>query len=252
MPVARIAVLLVGAIGFCLIGSRADAVEYRLLVANLYRDSFAHFIAGPIGSGSGELAMPNLEQALDSGRIGPGALLTDRLLRYGWDDLVRSMDAVKVRANIAPAQGGRRWDEAVWDGTPGDRSVWVIGPLATNQQEVYQVAVKGNGDGATLRYYVPYRVTGHPSPQTVVAYPLLFMRFYGDRGGLWARYLSRSVSLADGIGVVVGINDNPSFADWVYFLVEHPPQPATFKAVIGWERRRSSDRSNFEGVNPLP
>ena len=46
---------------------------------------------------------------------------------------------------------------------------------------------------------------------------------------------------------MIGINDNPSFADWVYLVVEHPPKPTTFKAVIGWERRRSSDRSNFEG-----
>ena len=46
---------------------------------------------------------------------------------------------------------------------------------------------------------------------------------------------------------MIGINENPSFADWVYFVVEHPAKPTTFKAVIGWERRRSGDRSNFEG-----
>ena len=60
----------------CLVLSRpaASAEEYRLQVANLYRDSFAHFIDGPIRTGSGELAMPNLERALDSGDISPGAL----------------------------------------------------------------------------------------------------------------------------------------------------------------------------------
>jgi hypothetical protein len=46
---------------------------------------------------------------------------------------------------------------------------------------------------------------------------------------------------------VVGVNDNPSFGDWVYFVVEHPAKPTTFKAVVGWERRRSADRSNFDG-----
>lgn len=250
MLAVRLVLLLLGIVGSCLSIARADGAEYRLQVANLYRDSFAHFIAGPIGSGSGELAMPNLERALDSGDLGRGALLTDRVFRYGWDELVQSMGAVKVRATVSPGEGSRRWDEAVWEGNPGEMSVWVIGPLATNHQEVYQVALKGDGDGSTLRYYVPYRVTAHPKPEPVVAYPLVFLRFYGDRNNLMSRYLSRSVSLADGLAAVVGINDNPTFADWVYFIIEHPSKPTTFKAVIGWERRRSSDRSNFEGVNP--
>ena len=55
------------------------------------------------------------------------------------------------------------------------------------------------------------------------------------------------MSLAEGLAAVIGINENPSFADWVYLVVEHPAKPTTFKAVIGWERRRSGDRSNFEG-----
>jgi hypothetical protein len=231
----------------------ADAVaeEYRLRVANLYRDSFAHFIDGPIRGGDGELAMPSLQRGLDSGEIAPGALLSDRTLRYGWDDLVRSFGAVKVRADIAPWEGHRRWDEAVWQGTPGERSVWVIGQSATHYQEVYHAAVGGGGDGAVLRYYVPYRVTPNPSPQVVVAYPLSLLRFYGDRGVLWDRYLSKSVSLREGVAAIVGINDNPSFADWVYVVVQHPAKPATFDVVMGWDRRRSGDRSNFEGArNP--
>src|SRR5262245_38788803 len=248
MPVVRLALLLLAGAGVCLQVRFVEATEYRLQVANLYRDSFGHFIEGPIRTGSGELAMPNLERALDSGRIDPGALLTDRVFRYGWDDLARSMGAVKVRATIRPGEGERRWDEAQWEGTPGERSVWVIGALSTNHQEVYQVALKGGGDGTTLRYYVPYQVAFRPTPQPVTAYPLVFMRFHGDRGGLWDRYLSQSVSLADGLATVIGVNENPTFIDWVYFIVQHPSQPTTFKSAIGWERRRSADRSNFEGV----
>jgi hypothetical protein len=98
-----------------------------------------------------------------------------------------------------------------------------------------------------LRYYIPYQVTGNPRPSAAVAYALVFLRFYSDHSDLWSRYLSRSVSLTEGLAAVVGINDNPSFADWVYLVVEHPAKPTTFKAVIGWERRRSGDRSNFDG-----
>ena len=84
----------------------ASAEEYRLQVANLYRDSFAHFIDGPIGTGSGELAMPKLERALDSGDISPGALLTDRVFRYGWDEISSAaFGAVKVRATVKSRRG---------------------------------------------------------------------------------------------------------------------------------------------------
>jgi len=248
MPAVLLAFLLLGSVGLSLGASPAVGEEYRLEVANLYRDGFAHFFNGSIGSGSGELAMPQLERALDSGEISPGALLTDRVFRYGWEDLARAFGAVTVRATIKPGEGRRRWDEAVWEGKPGEKSVWVIAPLVTNHQEVYYAALTGKSEGSTLQYYVPYGVTGNPRPQRVVSYPLVFLRFHGDRTSLWSRYLSRSVSLDDGLAAVVGSNDNPSFADWVYFVVEHPPKPTTFKAVIGWERRRSADRSNFEGV----
>ena len=90
MPARPLRLLVaVGLPGLCRLPA-ASAEEYRLQVANLYRDSFAHFIDGPIRTGSGELAMPSLERALDSGEINPGALLTDRVFRYGWDDLVRA------------------------------------------------------------------------------------------------------------------------------------------------------------------
>src|SRR5262245_25465255 len=115
MPRIRLAFLLLASAALSMPISLAEGVEYRLQVANLYRDSFAHFIEGPIGTGSGELAMPGLQRALDSGRIEAGALLTDRVFRYGWDDLARSFGAVKVRATIRPGDGDRRWDEAQWE-----------------------------------------------------------------------------------------------------------------------------------------
>jgi hypothetical protein len=248
MPAVCLFVILLGS--WASLVSRADAEEYRLQVASLYRDSFAHFIDGPIQTGSGELAMPALQRALDTGDINAGALLTDRLFRYGWDDILRGFGAVKVRAVISPGEGRRRWDEAVWEGKPGERSVFVIAASTTNHQEVYQVALNGAAEDSTLRYYVPYKVTGRPRPAPVVAYALVFLRFHADRGDLWTRYLAQSVSLADGLAAVVGINENPSFADWVYFVVEHPAKATTFKAVVGWERRRSADRSNFEGWKP--
>ena len=233
----------------------AGAVEYRLQIANLYRESFVHYFDGPLGTGSGDLVMERLGRDLDAERIPSGALLTDRTFRYGWEALTGSFRAVKVIAEIKPAEGARRWDEVVWLGNPGERSVWVIAPTTTRTQEVLHVALQGApvaaGESPALRYYLPYRVTGSPAPQTAVTYPLDFLRFYEGRGTtLWDRYLSRSTGLGPGIAAVVGESSNPSFADWVYLVIQHPPQPTTFKAVVGWERRRGADRSNLEGASP--
>jgi hypothetical protein len=233
----------------------AGAVEYRLQVANLYRDSFAHYFDGPLGTGSGELAMDRLKQAVDADEVPRGAFLSDRTFRYGWDAVATSFGAVKVITEIKPAEGRQRWDEAVWQGNPGERSVWVIAPTTTRTQEAALLALQGTalagGEPPALRFYIPYRVTGSPMPQTAVSYSLDFLRFHEARGpALWDRYLSRSVGLGQGIAVVVGENPNPSFADWVYIVVQHPPQPTTFKIVVAWERRRGADRSNLEGASP--
>ena len=241
-------------LGLLLVGtSPARAAEYRLQVANLYRDSLAHYFDGPLGTGSGELSMVRLENALDTGDLPAGVVLSDRTFRYAWEAVADSFIAVKVVAEIRPGEGSGRWDEVVWEGKPGERSVWVIAPTTTRTQEVIHVALKGAGVGAgelpQLRYYVPYRISGSPTLETAVTFPLQFLRFYEGKGSvLWARYLSRSVSLGSAIAAVVGENANPTFTDWVYVVVQHPPLPATFKAVVGWHRRRGSDRSNLEGA----
>ncbi len=246
---------LVGLVLILGLAGPAGAVEYRLQVANLYRESFVHYFDGPLGTGSGDLVMERLGRDLDTERIPSGALLSDRTFRYGWEALAGSFRAVKVIAEIRPAEGSRRWDEVVWVGNPGERSVWVIAPTTTRTQEVVHVALHGvpvtAGESPALRHYLPYRVTGSPVPQTAVTYPLDFVRFYEDRGpALWDRYLSRSTGLGQGIAAVVGESSNPSFADWVYIVIQHPPQPSTFKAVVGWERRRGADHSNLEGASP--
>jgi hypothetical protein len=213
--------------------ARAEAVQYRLQVANMYRESFAYYFDGPIGTGSGELVMSQMEKALDEGAIPRGALFSDRTFRYAWDAVAQSFEAVKV----------------ITEGKPGERSVWVIMPGSINYREAAQVALKGAGPEAALRYYIPYKVAISARPETVVGYPLSFLRFYEGRDALlWRRYLSKSLSLAAGVAVVVGANDNESLADWVYIVVEHPPQPTTFKVVVGWDRRRGGDHSNFEGA----
>jgi hypothetical protein len=81
-----------------------------------------------------------------------------------------------------------------------------------------------------------------------VTYPLDVLCCYEDQGpARWDRYLSRSIALGQGIAAVVGENSNPTFVDWVYIVVQHPPRPMTVGAVVGWARRRGADRFNLEG-----
>ncbi len=228
----------------------AAAIEYRLDIASLREESFTHFIDGPIGMGSGELIMARLERALDAGQVGSGARMGDRIPDRFRARAAGSFGAVRVRGEVEAAEGPRQWDEAVWDGKPGERSVWVIATTTTHMQEVKHVAIKGWQPGSALRYYIPYRVTLNPSPESAVVFPLSFIRFYEDRPGLWERYLAKSINLGDGVAVLVGANQTPAFADWVYVIVQHPPQPATFKAVLGWGPRMSGDKSSKEGRDP--
>lgn len=224
----------------------AQAVEYRLQVANLYQSSFAHFLNGRIGRGEGELRMERLERSLDGAAVPSGVFLY-RPFQAAREGLAASLRATPVRAGVSPAEGKRLWDEAVWDGRPGERSVWVIAPSATHDQEVAHLALRGRD---VLRYYVPYGVAATGPPGRAVTVPLQFLQAYEGRSALWDRYLSRAVSPEGGLAVVVGVNQNPSFADWVYIIVVHPAEPSTFKVVVGWDRRRSADASNIEGRWP--
>lgn len=229
------------ALGLCLTASPAFAVEYRLEVASLYREAFAHYFAGPLAAGPGQPVMSRLEKDLDTGGTARAAVLSDRTLRYGWEAVARSFDATKVVAEIRPLESPRRWDDVVWEGKPGERTVWVIAPSARHFEEVYHVAVKGAGPDAGLRYHIPDRVAPHAGPQAVVGYPLSLLRFYEGRQDLWRRYLSKSLDLGNGIAVVVGVSDNPTFPDWAYIVVEQPPTPTTFKVVLGWQRREAPE-----------
>jgi hypothetical protein len=222
-----------------------QAVEYRLQVAHLKELAFASYFEGRIGQGVGELAMTRLQRALEGGTIPRGALLYDRGAEPVTEAAAgfRAIPAVATPGATAPA---RPWQEIVWDGVPGQRTVWVVAPMRTKDQQVAHIALKGSGPA--LRYHIPYTVGFRPTALAAVSYPQVFVRMYAERGTLWDRYLGRHLAPAEGIAAVVGVNDNPTFADWVYIVIDHAPGPTAYAAVVGWDRRRGADRSNLEGV----
>jgi hypothetical protein len=215
----------------------AGAAEYTLQVASLRQDAFRYFIRGAVGSGAGELAMPRLEQALDAGTVGAGVLLYDRNLEPAPRGIATAFAAMPVAPSAQWASGPGQWQSVRWHGGPGQRAVWMLRPASTHDQQVSDLALS-SPDGE-LRYHIPYRVTLFPKPARAVAFPLPFLRFHANSGSLWSRHLSRAVDLRDGLAAVVGVNTTAG--DWVHLVIEPPPTPTPFKAVIGWRRRGASD-----------
>ena len=216
-----------------------QAVEYGLRVANLMNDGFAYFIRGSIGRGEGELSLPQLDRALDAGEVSRGALLYDRDIYPAGEGVARAFGAVAVRPTAYSSSEERGlWKSVRWDGQPGERVVWVVRPAGMFWRRVVHLGL--GGTSPELRYYIPYGVTLSPTPSTAVSYSLTFLRSGEDGAPLWERFLSHGVDPRGGLAAVVGVKSLGS--DWVYLIVEQPPEPTTFRTAIGWARRGVSDR----------
>jgi hypothetical protein len=209
--------------------SPAAAVEYRLRVASLYESAFASFLRpGELGEGASGPGLERLEAALYSGAMPDGVLLWDRVIQAAVEDVAVAHGGVPVRARIRQAgEAEDRWDEAVWDGKPGEVSVWVIRPSSRRPQRVVRLALRGEGP---LRHYEPFSgVSGPRAAATKAGLGLVW--FQEERGAV---PVSRALGLPHGIGVLVAENTDPVFADHVYVIVKHAEGPATYEAVMAW------------------
>ncbi len=235
----------VGLVGVLMTASRAQAVDYRLQVVSMWDSGFNSFVKpGELGDGASGPGLDALVASLDQGDVAKGPLLSDRTVQRARQAVARAYGAVRVRAEITPGGEDKQgWDEVRWDGKSGERSVWVIAPSGRGRpQELYRVVLQGTGP---LRHFTPYAPTnGHKLP--VVKYPLDFLWFHEERGTLWEKYLSRSLDLSQGIGVVAGSNPNPTFPDQVSILVNQAEQPTTYRVILVWRE----PPSNLEAPAP--
>ncbi|HET8576810.1 MAG TPA: hypothetical protein VFO18_06920 [Methylomirabilota bacterium] len=217
----------------------AQAVEYRLEVASLFESGFVSFLKGPseLRDGASGPGLDALEAALDQGAVPRGPLLSDRHALPVKESVARAYGAVAVRAEVKTGGEGKgAWDEVRWDGKPGERTVWLVAPEGRGRpQELYRVALKGTGP---FQHFTPYTVTGGGRLRAV-KYGLNFLWFHEERGDMWSAHLARTLDLGGGIGAAVGENFNATFPDQVYLIVDQPPQPMTFKAVLVWRERQT-------------
>jgi hypothetical protein len=224
-----------GLLGLLLTVSQAQAVEYRLLVVNMWDSAFNAFVKpGELADGASGPGLEELMASLDRGDVPRGPLLNDRTFRWASETVAPAYGAVRVLAEIRPGGEGRpRWDEVRWDGRPGDRSVWVVEPSGRGRpQQLYHVILNAAGPA---RHFLPYAPTNGQRLVTV-RYPLEFLWFHEERGDLWERHLSKSVDLSNGIAVAAGANSNSLFPDVARLLVNQAEQPTTYKAVLIWRQ----------------
>lgn len=211
----------------------AGAVEYRLQVVNLW-DTALYTYAKPseLRDGATGPGLERLVASLDEATIPSGGVLTDRTLRWGSESMARAYATVRVLAEIkAGGDGHPLWDEVRWEGKPGDRSVWFVAASGRGRPErLSRVVLKGNGPP---RQFIPFIPT-KGSLSAAVKYSLSFLSFYEERGTVWERYVSRGLDLREGLGALVGENDNQTFPDLVYLIVDQGAQPTTYKAVLLW------------------
>ena len=220
----------------------AGAVEYRLQLVNLYEGAFSSFMTpGEWADGASGPGLARLESSLDRGEVGRGNLMYDRHLQGAAEGQARAYGGVAVAAVLAMGggDGSGLWDEARWEGRPGEQSVWVVRPSSRLPQELIRTALKGAGP---FRQFQPYAVPSN-TKVAVVRMPLSYIAFGEERGTLWRRDLASRLDLSQGIGAVVGLNDNTSFPDNATLVVTHAAEPTTYKVVLVWRLRDSEQQA---------
>ena len=230
----------VGSLALLLAGAPAQAVEYRLLVANIFDPALTSFVSvSELYDGASGPGLDKMEQALDTGAMGRGVILVQRPLQSVPISIARAWGGVAIAADIL--RGGidtPSWDEVRWQGKPGERSIWIIRSAGNARpQEIFRVTLKGAGP---MRLFQPYTVT-NGNKASALQLPVPLVAFHESHGNVWDKFVAKNLDLRQGLGAVVGLSNNALFPDLAYLIVDQGDAPTTFKAVITW-RDREIDR----------
>ncbi len=217
-------------VSVCLLTLPAWAVEYRLQVANLDFPTFAAYLENSSSPWRGEESMGGLEARLDKMEFPTNALVPGREVQlldqpgYGGRPIL---------ALPLPTKKGESWTTLVWQGEPGDTVAFMVKSEMNGWQEARALATNGGGTLRRLSIGGP-SLFGHPWQQVPeVSYNYIANAV--DRG-TFAPWVAQNAKVIGGISVAVGRADSKFYrSDRVYTLIKLPPEPRTFKLVIGWK-----------------
>ena len=230
----RLAGIGIVSMGLVLLAGTAQAVEYRLFVASIYDTSFTSFVSvSELNYGATGPGLQRIETAISNGEIGWGDMPVGRPLTSVPPSIARAWSGVGVRADII--RGGvdvGRWDEARWEGKPGERSIWLIKATGSYKPQAVQ-RMTLESDGIPVRQYLPYAYTGQ-SRLPVIQVPQPLIAFSEDRGNVWNKWIAPGLDLGQGVGAVVAFSANALNSDLVYLVVQQGDRPTSFRAVISW------------------
>jgi uncharacterized caspase-like protein len=212
--------------------SQPTSIQYHLLVTHIDFSTFAKYLEKAPSGTSGDNVMPRLESRLDRLEFPSAATIPGREIQlltnpgYG-SQTPRSMA-------VAPMSTRESWTTLVWEGNPGDRVAFVVKSEMQAWTEVRAVAANPEGMLRRLSIGGPSLFGG--GSQQVPEVSDDFLANAVERG-TFTSWVNQHAKALNGLSIVVGRGrEGVLSADRVYALMTLPPEPRTFKLVIGWNQ----------------
>ncbi|HEX9899324.1 MAG TPA: hypothetical protein VGC81_08850 [Candidatus Methylomirabilis sp.] len=207
----------------------AWAVEYRLEVTNLDDQVFSSYEGNGTSWWSQNEPMGRLEARLDQQQFSLAAVLPGHHVELLEDPAYGG--TVPTRVSLLPATGRQAWTTYVFDANPGDTVAFVVRTDMIAWQEVMDVAANDNGTFRRLSIGGPGFFGGS---REVPEVSQDFLANAVDRG-TFPQYVAQRAKAVDGMSLVVGEGHDTVYdPDRLYVLLTLPPEPHTFKVVVGW------------------
>ena len=217
-------------------------LEYRLQVANIDDQVFASYEGKGSSFWSQDQPMGRLAARLDDNQFSRAAILPGHHVELLEDPAYGG--TTPTRVSLLPATRYQDWSTFVFDANPGDTVAFVVRTDMYAWQQVEDVAANVNGTLRRLSIGGP-GIFGGSREVPEVSQDLLANA--ADRG-TFPQWVTKNAKSLDGMSFVVGQGNNPSDdPDRLYVLLKLPPEPHTFKVVVGWKDRRNLNQSGGQG-----
>jgi hypothetical protein len=223
-----------------LLGLPTWAVEYRLQVVNLDALTVLAHIDNSGPAPHGEARKSHLEARIDNGGFSAAAALPGRQVQLLQDPRYGGQPPAWLQ--VVPSARDSAWTTLQWEGNPGDRVAFVVRSEMRAWQEVEAVAA--NPEGALRRLVIGNGGWfGRSRPEVREVADDYLANAVAQ--GTFTQWLEHNAQALHGMSVVVGrgrsVFEQP---DRVYAVLTLPPEPHTFRLVIGWRYHRQGGGGN--------